>query len=117
MNFIPSLGELAGRAEILACHGAIRRGGRKTSRGGIEPKERHRGLTIVMSLWPLKLLCACCVAAVHVDALAAQRWHPSLGLSSDYVVRGISQSQGRASAQAGLSCTSAQGVYAGTWSS
>ncbi len=41
----------------------------------------------------------------------------SLGLTSDYVHRGLSQSSGEPAVQAGLSLRIPQGVYAGVWGS
>jgi len=64
-----------------------------------------------------KLTLACCVAAMHGSAFAAQRWYPSLAVSSEYVVRGISQSGGETVAQGGLSHAAPRGPYAGFWAS
>lgn len=44
-------------------------------------------------------------------------WLATVGLTSDYVHRGITQSSGEQAVQAGLSLRIPQGVYAGTWAS
>lgn len=48
---------------------------------------------------------------------AAQRWHGSIGASTDYVWRGISRTLGDPAAQAALNVSGSSGWYAGGWAS
>lgn len=48
---------------------------------------------------------------------AAERWHGSIGVASDHVWRGVSQSVGDPAAQAALGITGATGWYLGAWAS
>jgi uncharacterized protein (TIGR02001 family) len=67
-----------------------------------------------------RLLVACLVAqaGAPLPALAADgTWNGSLALTSDYVLRGISQNYGKPAWQGGLSYRGGQGWYAGAWAS
>jgi uncharacterized protein (TIGR02001 family) len=50
-------------------------------------------------------------------AVAGERWHLSALAASDYVHRGLSQSDNRPALQAGASYRFVSGVYAGVWGS
>jgi len=58
------------------------------------------------------------LASLPVAAPAAEgAWNGSLALTSDYVLRGISQSYGKLAYQGGLAYHDRAGWYAGTWAS
>lgn len=61
--------------------------------------------------WQLALL------ALLPRAHAQEAWSASLAASSDYVLRGVSQSYDHAALQAGVSYRSSSGAFAGAWSS
>jgi uncharacterized protein (TIGR02001 family) len=63
-------------------------------------------------------LAACAGATLLQPAGArAQQWHGSLAVTSDYVFRGLSQTQGEAAIQADLHYEGGTGWFAGVWGS
>jgi uncharacterized protein (TIGR02001 family) len=65
----------------------------------------------------LRCLVTSCLIALTAPALANDRWGGSLGVTSDYRLRGISQSDGSPAAQADVHYESALGWFAGVWAS
>ena len=65
--------------------------------------------------------CAFCIAIVLAiapgEAAARERWRSTAALTTDYVLRGVSQTDGGPALQAGLAYESPQGWYAGVWGS
>lgn len=63
----------------------------------------------------------CCIAialAIAPDESAGrERWRPTAALTTDYVLRGVSQTDGGPAFQAGLTYGSPRGWYAGAWGS
>lgn len=59
--------------------------------------------------------CAALVAATGVSAPAFAGATGNVGVFSDYIFRGITQTGGGAAAQGGLDFSSDSGLYAGTW--
>ncbi len=59
--------------------------------------------------------CAALVAATGVSAPAFAGATGNVGVFSDYIFRGISQTGGAAAVQGGLDYSHASGLYAGTW--
>ena len=60
------------------------------------------------------------VAAPHVAATALGTelaWGGSLAVTSDYIYRGVSESNGRAALQADVHADTPQGTFAGAWAS
>jgi len=71
-----------------------------------------------MILPRLRVACLLAMAAIPCAARAADgSWSGSLALTSDYVMRGISQSYGKLAYQGGLAYRGRAGWYAGTWAS
>ncbi|HEY0334311.1 MAG TPA: TorF family putative porin [Stenotrophomonas sp.] len=71
---------------------------------------RRRPLSRAASMWCLSLSLA--VPLAHADALSG-----NLALTSDYVWRGTTQTQGDFAAQAGLKWAADNGLYAAAWGS
>ncbi len=66
----------------------------------------------------LRSACLLALAGVPLPAMAADgAWNGSLALTSDYILRGISQSYGKPAWQGGLSYRGSAGWYAGAWAS
>lgn len=66
----------------------------------------------------LRALCAFLITACSFwpwSAQAEESWHASLGVASDYVWRGLSQTDGSAAVSGGLEFVSANNFYAGGW--
>ena len=59
--------------------------------------------------------CAALVAATGISAPAFAGATGNVGVFSDYIFRGITQTGGGAAGQGGLDFSSASGLYAGTW--
>ena len=63
----------------------------------------------------------CCIAIALAIAPAGassrDRWRPTAAVTTDYVLRGVSQTNGDAALQAGLTYQSPRGWYAGVWGS
>lgn len=69
-------------------------------------------------LRPFALPCVLALAGALLPAHAADgTWNGSLALTSDYILRGISQNYGNLAYQGGLSYRSGAGWYAGAWAS
>ena len=62
-------------------------------------------------------LCCIALAIAPTGADGRERWRATVALTTDYVVRGVSQTAGGAALQAGLTYQSARGWYAGAWGS
>jgi len=60
---------------------------------------------------------ACLASLATTPAHADGSWSGSLAVTSDYVLRGISQSYGKAAVQGGLAYHDRAGWFAGTWGS
>jgi uncharacterized protein (TIGR02001 family) len=63
----------------------------------------------------------CCIAVVLAiapgPAAGGERWRSSVALTTDYVLRGVSQTDSGPAFQAGLTYDSPRGWYAGVWGS
>ena len=71
-----------------------------------------------MTTLRIRTTCLLVLAALPLAAPAAEgAWNGSLALTSDYVLRGISQSYGKLAYQGGLAYHDRSGWYAGTWAS
>jgi len=75
---------------------------------------------LVMSPKRMAFHAACLMPALMLPPLpckAEGSWGASLGATSNYVYRGISQTSGGGAAQLGVNYQSALGWYAGAWGS
>jgi uncharacterized protein (TIGR02001 family) len=64
------------------------------------------------------VFCIAVALAITPGAAAGQdRWRPMAALTTDYVLRGISQTDGKPALQAGVTYDSPRGWYAGAWGS
>lgn len=74
---------------------------------------------MTQSAFPSWTACACLVVIEMVGgtALAAEPWGGAVTLASDYVYRGVSQTDGGVAVQADLHIRSERGWFAGLWAS
>ena len=68
---------------------------------------------------PAPYLCCIAVALAIVpgEAAGGERWRSTAALTTDYVLRGVSQTDGGPALQAGLTYDSPRGWYVGAWGS
>lgn len=64
-----------------------------------------------------KIAIACGVALIGASSLAQAEVSANIGATSNYIWRGISQTDNGAAVQGGLDWSDASGIYAGTWAS
>lgn len=65
----------------------------------------------------VSILCASVALPALADEAPASSWSANIGVVSDYILRGISQSQHKPALQGGVDYTHTSGLYAGAWGS